>query len=218
MNTPGNVSRKLTEELKLTPEELTARVDKEKEDNPQAMLARMNAGLLYHASDPHIQELSLRGKSSAQQFNRLDLTDTDSREATLESLLATYPRSATIMAPLTVDYGHNIHIGENVFINFDAIFLDICPITIGNDCQIGPRAQFLAALHPMDNHALRASGWEYGAPITIGDNVWLGGGVTICPGVSIGNNSVIGAGSVVTRDIPDHCFAAGTPAKVMRKL
>ncbi|WP_459610431.1 sugar O-acetyltransferase [Corynebacterium urogenitale] len=202
----------------MSPEQLRERIEAELHEDPDSMLNRMNAGLLYHADNPTIQRASLFAKSLAQHISRLDITDEETRHQKLEELLGTYDGSVTIMPSITVDYGHNIHIGSGTFINFDSIFLDICPITIGANCQIGPRAQFLAALHPMDNHQLRAAGWEYGSPITIGDNVWFGGGVTVCAGVTIGENSVIGAGSVVTRDIPPHTFAAGTPAKPIREL
>lgn len=215
---PLDRQKLLEEELLMSPEQLRERIEAELHEDPDCMLKRMNAGLLYHAGNPAIQRVSLFAKSLAQHISHLDITDEETRHQKLEELLGTYDRSVTIMPSITVDYGHNIHIGSDTFINFDSIFLDICPITIGASCQIGPRAQFLAALHPMDNLQLRAAGWEYGAPITIGDNVWFGGGVTVCAGVTIGENSVIGASSVVTRDIPPHTFAAGTPAKPIRKL
>src|SRR5699024_924468 len=104
------------------------------------------------------------------------------------------------------------------FINYDAILLDCAPIRIGNDVQIGPRAQLLTAQHPVEDHDARRQGWESAAPIAIGDNVWLGGGVIVCPGVTIGENAVIGAGSVVTRDIPAAVLAVGNPCRVTRAL
>ncbi|MGW4244650.1 DapH/DapD/GlmU-related protein, partial [Nocardia sp. NPDC004722] len=100
----------------------------------------------------------------------------------------------------------------------DAIVLDCAPVTIGDDVSIGPRAQLLTALHPMTDHDLRRERWETAAPITIGDNVWLGGGVIVCAGVTIGAHTVVGAGSVVTRDLPEKVFAAGNPARVIRTL
>lgn len=116
------------------------------------------------------------------------------------------------------DYGSNISIGSNSFLNYDAILLDCAPITIGDDVSIGPRAQLLTALHPMDDHRARRERWETASPVSIGNNVWLGAGVIVCPGISIGDNSVVGAGSVVTRDVPDHVFAAGNPCRVIREL
>jgi maltose O-acetyltransferase len=102
-------------------------------------------------------------------------------------------------------------------VNFDCVMLDVAPITIGAACQIATRVQLLTATHPIDPEPRRA-GWEYGQPITIGDNVWLGGGVIVCPGVTIGQDTVVGAGSVVTRDLPAGVVAAGTPARVMRRI
>ncbi|OZE34991.1 maltose acetyltransferase, partial [Rhodococcus sp. 05-2254-6] len=109
-------------------------------------------------------------------------------------------------------------IGSNSFLNYDAILLDCAPITIGDDVSIGPRAQLLTPLHPMEDHEARRTRWESALPIVIGNNVWLGGGVIVCPGVTIGDNSVIGAGSVVTRDVPSHTFAAGNPCRTIRAL
>ena len=119
---------------------------------------------------------------------------------------------------LRVDYGPNIHLGDGVFLNVDATILDVCPVRIGKDTRIGPGVQILTPLHPLTDHALRATGWEYGAPITIGENCWFGGNVTVCAGVTIGDNVVVGAGSVVTRDLPSNVLAVGTPAKVVREL
>jgi maltose O-acetyltransferase len=116
------------------------------------------------------------------------------------------------------DYGYLITIGDNSFLNYDAIVMDCAPVTIGNDVSIGPRAQLLTALHPLDDHELRRQRWETAAPITIGDNAWLGGGVIVCAGVTIGANTVVGAGSVVTRDLPDGVLAVGNPCRVVRQL
>jgi len=122
-----------------------------------------------------------------------------------------------IRAPFYCDYGYNIHIGEGSFVNFDCVFLDLAPIRIGRNTLIGPKVQLLTPHHPLDPD-LRATGREAGKPITIGDNCWLGGGVIVCPGVRIGNGAIIGAGSVVTRDIPANSVAVGNPARVTRTL
>lgn len=182
------------------------------------MLERMTAGELYHASDPEITAANRHAMAATQTFNSTDATDSLTQHDVLAELLGTVDQSCTVRPNLKVDYGFNVHLGPGCFVNFDAIFLDICPITLGEGCQIGPRAQFLGALHPMENHALRAAGWEFGAPITLGRNVWFGGGVTVLPGVTIGDEAVIGAGSTVTRDIPSRVFAAGSPARVIREL
>jgi maltose O-acetyltransferase len=116
------------------------------------------------------------------------------------------------------DYGYLIRMGANSFLNYDAILMDCAPITIGDDVSIGPRAQLLTALHSMTDHEARRNRWETAKPITIGDNVWLGGGVIVCPGVTIGDNAVVGAGAVVTRDVPEKTSAAGNPCRVLKNL
>lgn len=120
-------------------------------------------------------------------------------------------------APLYVDYGYNITIGPRTFVNFGAVMLDVARISIGADVQIGPNVQLLTPTHPLDAELRRAK-WEAAEPITIGDNVWLGGGVIVCPGVTIGENTVVGAGAVVTRDLPPNVVAAGVPARVVRQV
>ncbi len=118
---------------------------------------------------------------------------------------------------MAVDYGENIHLGPRTFINYNLTALDVAAITIGADCQIGPNVQLLTPTHPIEPQPRRDK-LEAARPISIGDNVWLGGGVIVCPGVSIGENSVIGAGSVVTRDIPANVVAVGNPARVIRSI
>ena len=120
-------------------------------------------------------------------------------------------------APLQVDYGSRLHIGEGTFVNFGLTALDVVDIRIGRSCQLGPNIQLLTPIHPLEPGP-RRDGWEAAEPITIGDNVWIGGGAIIMPGVTIGEDSVIGAGSVVTRDIPARSLAVGSPAKVIREL
>src|SRR5581483_1565942 len=115
------------------------------------------------------------------------------------------------------DYGAHISIGAGTFVNYDCIMLDVMPIRIGSACQLATRVQLLTATHPVAPEPRRL-GWEYGAPITIGDNVWLGGGVIVCPGVTIGDDTVVGAGSVVTRDLPAGVVAFGAPARVHREI
>lgn len=208
----------LQRELQLTPEELQQVLDRDRAENPRAMFERMNSGQLYHVDDPIIRQQHLHGKSLAQELNRLDFDDIEGKHEVLEQLLGTYDRSVTIVPEFLVDYGHNIHFGRDSFVNFQGLFLDVCPIVIGEGALIGPRCQLLAPLHPLENLQLRRAGYEYGGPITIGANAWLGGGVTVCPNVTIGENSVIGTGSVVTRDIPAGVVAVGSPARVVREL
>ncbi len=195
-----------------------AAVRAEAEADSRSMWERMVAGELYHASDPEIAAASLAARSACWKLANTDPADEASYDAQLRELLGSAGEDVTVWSGLKVDYGKNIHLGNHVFINVDATILDVCPVTIGDNCQIGPGAQFLTPLHPLEDHALRATGWEYGAPITLGKNVWFGGNVTVCAGVTIGDNTVVGAGSVVTRDLPSNSLAVGTPAKVTREL
>ncbi|WP_352302126.1 sugar O-acetyltransferase [Kineosporia sp. NBRC 101731] len=137
--------------------------------------------------------------------------------ATLASVLGSVGAGVTIRPPLFVDYGENLHVGARTFINYQLTALDVAAITIGEDCQIGPGVQLLTPTHPIEPGPRRDK-LEAAAPITIGDNVWLGGGVIVCPGVSIGDNSVIGAGSVVTKDVPANVVGVGNPARVIREI
>ncbi|MEV0343098.1 sugar O-acetyltransferase [Nocardia sp. NPDC050713] len=179
---------------------------------------RMLRGELYKDSDPELVAERRRAQSLCDEFNRTAPDETARREQVLRELLGKLGEGSWIMPRFQCDYGYLIEIGANSFLNYDAILLDCAPITIGDDVSIGPRCQLLTALHPMTDHEARRQRWESAAPIAIGDNVWFGGGVIVCPGVTVGANTVVGAGSVVTRDLPDAVFAAGNPARVIRTL
>lgn len=179
---------------------------------------RMLRGELYQDSDAELVADRRRCQSLLDVFNATTSGEGQQRQAILGKLLGHLGESSWIMPRLQCDYGYLVSLGDNSFLNYDAILMDCAPITIGNDVSIGPRAQLLTALHPMSDHELRRQRWETAAPITIGDNAWLGGGVIICPGVTIGADTVIGAGSVVTRDLPARVFAAGNPCRVIRQL
>lgn len=176
---------------------------------------RMLAGDLYIADDPDNERVALRGAQLAEAYRQASLANPVAARALLEQLVGSVGENTTVKAPLWVDYGENIHIGSGTFINFNLTALDVAAITIGDNCQIGPNVQLLTPTHPVDP-APRRAGLEAAQPIVIGNNVWLGGGVIVCPGVSVGDNSVIGAGSVVTRDIPANCVAVGSPARIIR--
>lgn len=178
----------------------------------------MLSGELYADSDPELVEMRKACQRLLDRFNATAADDDDLRTAVLRDLLGDIGDGSWIMPRFQCDYGAHITIGANSFLNYDAILLDCAPIAIGDDCSIGPRVQLLTALHPVDDHRARRARWESAAPIVIGDNVWFGGGVIVCPGVTVGRNTVVGAGSVVTRDLPDHVFAAGNPARVIRRL
>ncbi|MEV6280849.1 sugar O-acetyltransferase [Nocardia sp. NPDC051832] len=179
---------------------------------------RMLRGELYRDSDPELVAERRRAQRLCDEFNRTGPEETERRDGVLRELLGKLGEGSWIMPRFQCDYGYLIEIGANSFLNYDAILLDCAPISIGDDCSIGPRCQLLTALHPMEDHELRRQRWESAAPITIGNNVWFGGGVIVCPGVTVGDNTVVGAGSVVTRDLPPRVFAAGNPARVLREL
>ncbi|MFI1916439.1 sugar O-acetyltransferase [Nocardia sp. NPDC020380] len=179
---------------------------------------RMLRGELYRDSDVELVAERRHCQGLLDTFNATAAGEDSARRAILEELLGAIGEGSWIMPRFQCDYGYLIRMGRNSFLNYDAIVLDCAPVTIGDDVSIGPRAQLLTALHPMEDHELRRQRWETAAPITIGDNVWLGGGVIVCPGVTIGSNTVVGAGSVVTRSLPEKVFAAGNPARVIRAL
>lgn len=179
---------------------------------------RMLSGELYQDSDPELVAARKACQRLVEAFNATTADEDDRRAEIARELFGGFGDGSWVMPRLQCDYGEYITLGSNSFINYDAILLDCAPITIGDDVSIGPRTQLLTALHPMEDHQARRDRWESAAPISIGNNVWLGGGVIVCPGVQIGANSVIGAGSVVTRDIPPGTFAAGNPCRVIRAL
>jgi maltose O-acetyltransferase len=175
----------------------------------------MLAGELYRADDPELVAERRRCEALLRSFN--DAPDADARRAALAELLASLGPGAEVRPPFACDYGYNIAIGAGAFLNFGAVILDVGRVTIGDAVQIGPGVQLLAADHPREP-ALRRSGAESGAPVTIGDNAWIGAGAIVCPGVSVGADSIVGAGSVVTRDVPAAVVAAGVPCRVIREL
>lgn len=178
---------------------------------------RMLAGDLYIADDPENARLAQRAVRLADAYHRAAVADEAAARPLLAELLGSLGEDAFVKPPLFVDYGENIRIGPRSFVNYNLTALDVAAITIGADCQIGPNVQLLTPTHPVEPGPRRDK-LEAALPITIGDNVWLGGGVIVCPGVSIGDDSVIGAGAVVTRDIPAGVVAVGNPARVIRSI
>ncbi len=178
---------------------------------------RMLAGDLYLAGDPELAAERLLAARLAERFNTSDPGDPQAQLDLLRELVGSLGDGAEIRPPLHCDYGYQIHVGARSFINYGVIFLDVARVTIGEDVQVGPNVQFLTATHPVEAAARRAK-WESARPITIGDNVWLGGGVIILPGVSIGENTVVGGGAVVTKSLPANVVAVGNPARVVRSL
>ncbi|MGD2049551.1 MAG: sugar O-acetyltransferase [Chloroflexota bacterium] len=189
----------------------------QKSPDERSMRERMLAGDLYIADDPQLAADSRRAMALMHRFNTTDPTDGETLGATLRELLGTLGEGAWVRPPLHIDYGYQIHIGARTFINYGAVLLDVAPIVIGEDVQMGPKVQLLTPIHPLEAAPRRAK-WEAAKPITIGNNVWLGGGVIVCPGVTIGENTVVGAGAVVTKDLPANALAVGNPARVTRDL
>ncbi|MFT4295484.1 MAG: sugar O-acetyltransferase [Micropruina sp.] len=185
--------------------------------DPRTNRERMLAGDLYIADDPESGRIARRALQLADAYYRAEADAEAGAERLLAELLGHLGDGAYVKPPLFVDYGENISIGARTFVNYNLTALDVAPITIGEDCQIGPNVQLLTPTHPIDPQPRRDK-LEAAQPITLGDNVWLGGGVIVCPGVTIGDNSVIGAGAVVTRDVPANVVAVGNPARVIREI
>jgi maltose O-acetyltransferase len=177
----------------------------------------MLAGELYLSSGPEIAADHLRARRLMDRLNGTGADDTDERVRILAELLGGFGPDSEVRPPFHCDYGSQIRIGARTFVNFGLVALDPAPITIGSDVQIGPNVQLLTPTHPIDPELRRAK-WEGASPIDIADNVWLGGGAIVLPGVSIGANAVVGAGAVVSRDVPAGVVVVGNPARVIRRV
>lgn len=177
----------------------------------------MLAGLPYKAWLDGLSEERMACKKQIHAFNLLPPEEEDRAEEMIRALLGKAGKDAWINAPFHCDYGYNIEVGDHFFANYNLTILDVAKVVIGNDVQIAPNVSIYTAGHPVHPDS-RSSGYEYGIPVTIGDNVWIGGDVVILPGVTIGSSSIIGAGSVVTKDVPEWVIAAGNPCKVVRKI
>jgi maltose O-acetyltransferase len=178
---------------------------------------KMLAGEMYQAADPQLVAERLAAQELVFDLNALPPRATEQKEALLRQLLGGTSSRFHIELPFRCDYGYNIQVGENFYANYNCTILDCAPVTIGDNVLLAPNVSLFTAghaLHPVP----RAQEWEFARPITIGNNVWLGGNVVVTPGVSIGDNSVIGAGSVVTRDVPANVVAVGNPCRVLRTI
>ncbi len=181
------------------------------------MKERMLAGEPYIAEGPEILADLDRAARLMERFNASSAGDPDGRLSALRKLLGELGEETFIRPPFYCDYGFNIRIGPRSFVNYHAVFLDVAPITLGADVQVGPNVQLLTPTHPVDPEQRRAK-WEAAQPITIGDNVWLGGGAIVLAGVTVGENTVVGANAVVTRDLPANVVAVGNPARPVRQI
>jgi len=177
----------------------------------------MLAGRLYNPLDPQLVSERRRARDLLFELNHSHDFEQEKRAAILRDLFGQSGDAIWIEPPFYCDYGSNIALGDRVFFNFNCVVLDPATVTIGSDVLFGPAVQIYTATHPLD-HRERRSGKELARPVTIGSDVWVGGGAIVCPGATIGSRTVIGAGSVVTKDIPENVFAAGNPCRVIRGL
>ena len=178
---------------------------------------KMLAGELYDGSDPQLVAERLRARELCQALVALAAQAPHAERAELLARLFGAPTDACVTPPFFCDYGRHIELGRHVYFNFNCVILDVAKVRVGDNVLFGPAVQVYTASHPM-NAAVRRSGLEFGRPVVIGNDVWLGGGAVVCPGVTIGERAVIGAGSVVVADVPADVFAAGNPCRVIREL
>jgi maltose O-acetyltransferase len=178
---------------------------------------KMISGELYDPLDKQLIENRLKTRLLIKELNDTREDEIVERVQILQQLIPHAGAGLWLQPPFYCDYGYNMHVGEKVFFNFNCVVLDVAAVKIGSRTMFGPNVQIYTATHPL-NHTERASGLEYAKPIAIGEDVWIGGSAVICPGITIGDRTVIGAGSVVTKDIPADVFAAGNPCKVIRSL
>ncbi len=178
---------------------------------------KMLSGKLYNSLDSELVGLRQKARLLLEEFNNSSVLDNKKRLLIIKKLFAKIGSKIHIEPPFYCDYGFNIEFGNDVYLNYNCIFLDVCKITVGSNVLFAPGVQVLTASHPLDSET-RINGLEYGKPVSIGDNCWIGAGAIILPGVTIGINTVIGAGSVVTKDIPDNTLAVGNPCKLIKNL
>lgn len=177
----------------------------------------MIAGELHHCEDEEIHALIAQAQELVEKFNKTPANDGETQIKIMKELLGKFGERSFIKQPFHCDYGRFIEIGEGSFLNYDCLILDACKVKIGNHVLIGPRTCIYSVAHPIDV-TVRLEGYDISKPVTICDNVWLGGNVVVNPGVTIGEGSVIGSGSVVTKDIPANVIAAGNPCRVIREI
>lgn len=176
----------------------------------------MCAGELYDPADETLAVDRQRARALCRRMSLLGPRDAEALHHLLLELFGV-ETSAVVIPPFHCDYGYNIALGPNAYFNVNCVVLDVTRVTIGRNALFGPGVHIYTATHPMSSDE-RRSGLEYGIPVNVGDDVWIGGNTVLCPGVSVGSGSVVGAGSVVTRDVPEGVFAAGNPCRIVRKL
>jgi maltose O-acetyltransferase len=181
------------------------------------MKDRIARGELYIGTDDDLAADYRRAQEILERYNASGFAEQDLRDRLLRELLKACGEGVHVRPPFRLEYGTGVSIGAGTFFNYDCLMLDVAPVTVGEACQVASRVQFITATHPIDPH-VRRLGWEAAEPIVVGDNVWLSSGVILCPGVTIGDDTVVGAGAVVTRDLPAGVVAYGVPARVVREI
>ncbi|PAQ13492.1 acetyltransferase [Bacillaceae bacterium SAOS 7] len=178
---------------------------------------KMLSGELYYATDSELVKEREAARRKTRVYNQTLENEVDKRSKLLKELFGSTGENLFVEPNIRCDYGYNIHVGENFYANFDCVILDVCEVRIGDNCFMAPSVHIYTATHPLDPFE-RNSGVEYGKPVTIGNNVWIGGRAVINPGVSIGNNVVIASGAVVVKTVPDNVVVGGNPAKIIKRL
>ena len=178
---------------------------------------KMLAGQMYDPADSLLVREREEARRKVRIYNQTLETEIEKREEILKDLLGSTEDNIKMEPNIRFDYGYNTYVGENFYANFDCTILDVCEVRIGDNCMLGPNVHIYTATHPIHPFE-RNSGREYGKPVKIGNNVWIGGGSIINPGVTIGNNVVIASGSVVTKDVPDNVIVGGNPAKIIKQI
>jgi maltose O-acetyltransferase len=179
-------------------------------------MEKMLAGELYDPLDPALVRARQRARDLCQELNATREAEQDRRRHILKDLLGAGGEDVWVQPPFFCDYGWNVRLGKGCFFNFNCVVLDVCPVKVGDHTLFGPAVQIYTATHPLNAELRRRQ--EFGKPVEVGSDVWVGGGAILCPGVKVGDRAVIGAGSVVTRDVPAGVFAAGNPCRVIREI
>jgi maltose O-acetyltransferase len=178
---------------------------------------KMLEGELYDPSDPELAAERRRAREYTRRFNRTDGTEPEVRRSLLDELFGSTGEDPHVEPPFRCDYGYNVHVGDGFYANFDCVILDVRRVEMGRNCWLGPGVHVYTATHPLDAET-RVEGPEYGKPVTMGDDVWVGGRAVIDPGVEIGDSAVVAAGAVVTDDVPENTVVGGNPATVVKEL
>lgn len=178
---------------------------------------KMLYGELYEPWDPQLTEERKRARYLTRMLNLTTEEEGEKRVATIKQLFGSTGETVYLEPNFRCDYGFNIHVGDNFFANFDCVILDVCKVSIGENCMLAPGVHIYTATHPV-NPIERNKGAEFGKPVTIGDNCWIGGGAIINPGVNIGDNVVIASGAIVTKDVPSNVVIGGNPARILKEI